>query len=67
MPFGATGMVGGGIGAWRDRRHLEVTESAMARFEDPGIGAARDMSGLGLPDLHAPKPGGGTRTRYQPD
>ena len=63
----ATAMVGGGVGAWRDRGHLDIRESRMARFEDPGIGAVRDMSGRGLPDLHAPKRGGGTQTRYQPD
>ena len=67
MPSGATGMVGGGIGAWRDRGHLEGTEAAMALLQDPGMGGVRDTSGRSLLDLHAPKPGGGTQTRYQPD
>ena len=62
MPSGAAGVVGGGLGVWRDRGHLAFTESGMARFEDPGIGAVRDMSGRGRPDLHARKPGGGTST-----
>ena len=60
MPLRETGMVGGGIGARRDRGHLGFTGPAMPRFEDPGIRAVRETSGRGRPDLHAREPGGGT-------
>ena len=38
----------------------------MARCEDPGIGAARDVTGRGHPGLHVRKPGGGTHSYSAP-